>query len=430
MTAVEVAAAPGTYPVPIGRGRWRVVLHNRMFASTDWRSTIVAELRDAYGRRLDQAWDSAAQFTFTLDGRGTAAALVTELATDVTAWRWDDQTGADVCVFRGIITQAEDQITENSHVVTFTAHDYLAMLARRGTTTTLTYTQTDQDGIAAAFVTLARSVASSSGQSFAPGVFLPIQAIACAPDGSSRSSSAALGAPLRDRTYPASSTLDQMLDDLAKVDSGFDYDLVPAPALPTSQLPAGMDAVRIFYPYQGVQRTDLVFAYGVHLSTVTRSTTSSDYANYWRVVGNNGSSDPAAPQLFAERWNSDANNVTVTPLGLWQSFDNAADVTDVNTLAQKAQGDLNTSGLLVPTYNIGLRPGVYSWGNPRMGESIRLVIISGRLRVDTYVRVMGISYAIGTDGDEVVSLTVGRPTRTLTELLTQADRDVDALTRR
>ena len=48
----------------------------------------------------------------------------------------------------------------------------------------------------------------------------------------------------------------------------------------------------------------------------------------------------------------------------------------------------------------------------------------------TSVRVLGITYSIGDDGDENVELVVGRPRTTLSFLLSQANRDIAALNRR
>jgi hypothetical protein len=424
MTVVEDAprAAPGTYPVPAGRGRWRLTLHARQFAaSMDWRLTVLSELTNARGRRLDQAWNTPATFTFTVDGHSPNAAGIVELTQDVIAWRWDDQQGRDVAMFRGIIAQSEDQLTESSHTVTFTCHDYLAMLARRFLTATVTYTQTDQDTLAADLITRAKTTRSSAGTLLGPGNYLPITPTWYNPDGTTRSSGTGV---LRDRTYLPQTHLDVTFDDLAKVIGGFDYDLIPAPRWSFNE-----DQLRIFYPAQGVARTSPL-VYGSTVSTVTRAVTSSDYGNYWRVLGNNGSSDPAAAQLYSEAYNADATSGTAGAVGLWMSDDNAADVTIQSTLDQQAQGDLTISGVLVPSYTLGLRPGAYSFGNPNMGDTVPLIIQSGRLNVNTTVRVLAISYDIGDDGTEDVILTVGRPAPKFLNLFTAANRDINALTRR
>jgi hypothetical protein len=425
---------PGGYPIPAGRGRWRLTLHRRTFTvpGETWTQTIIAELGAARGRQLDQTWDAAAQLTFTVDGHDPAAATVAELQHDVCAWRWDDRTGADVCVFRGVVDHSEDQITEQSHTVTFVAHDYLAMIGRRFLldSTQVIFTAVDADALAATFVARANGAALG----FTPGSNLPVGVVIVDASGATRARSGVL----RDRTYTGGTNLGTALDDLAKVIGGFDYDIIPEaqaadtltavdPTGALHQLGPGLDAVRIFYPAQGVTRNDLALVYGSTVSTVTRTVASADYANYIRVFGNNASADPTAAQLISTASNSDASAAAV---GYWPNADNAADVVLAATLDQQAAGDLALSGILMPTYTLGLRPGAYSWGYPRMGDSVPLIIASGRLNVNSAARVLGISYAISDDGGEDVTLTVGRPLQTLAKLFTGSRKDVNALARR
>jgi hypothetical protein len=422
VSVVELGA-PGAFPLPDGRGLWRLMLYGRQYSSgVAPASVAVAELTSARGRRLDQAWNSPATLTFTLDGASADAALVHELAQDVVSFRLDDQTGADVAVFRGPITQAEDQVTEQANTVTFTAHDYLALLPRRINTTAIVATAVDQDAMLGLLITPARAPQSSSGTSFGAGGYLPITWANVNPDGTLRGTQSG---QLRDRTYPASTDLGQAVDDLAKVINGFDYDIVPA-------LRAGgnQDQIRNFYPYQGVPRSTPALIYGSTVTAFTRAVDSGAYANYQRIIGNNGASDPAAAQLFAEAWNSDALNGTAGAVGLWMAGDNASDVTIMSTLTQKAQGDLALSGVLTPAYTVTMRPGAYNWGAPNMGDVVPLVIQTGRLNVSTTVRVLGISYDIGDDGQEDVGLTLGRPLTTLADLFIKSAQGVDALARR
>jgi hypothetical protein len=65
-----------------------------------------------------------------------------------------------------------------------------------------------------------------------------------------------------------------------------------------------------------------------------------------------------------------------------------------------------------------------------MGDAVPLYINEGRLAVNTTVRVVGITYGIGEDGQEDVELTVGRPPATLAKILSGPDKDIDALARR
>jgi hypothetical protein len=401
-------------PIPAGRGRWRFTLHRRVYADlTRPALTGITELIGARSRRVTQAWNQPAVLAFTIDGAAPAAALITELAHDVIGWRWDETAGADIEMFRGIVGQSQDTISEQVHTVTFTCHDYLAMLARRFTTSALTYTAVDQDTLVSNFL------AQATPSRFLPASYLPLFVRLVDPAGAARSPSGVL----RDRTYSATSVVGELLANLAAVAGGFDYDVKP-------QTDDDRDYLRVFYPYQGVLRPDVQLVYGSTVSTVSRTVDSAQYANWWRVVGNNGSEDPATPQLASEANNADANNVTVSPQGLWAGFENAPDVSVQATLDQKAAGDLAANGLVVPSYTLGLRPGAYTYGRPNMGDVVALIIQKGRLNVNTSVRVVGIDYDIGDDGQEDVKLTVGRPDTTFSDIFSAADRDVNALARR
>jgi hypothetical protein len=414
-----VAGRAAPVPVPPGRGRWRLTVHRRRFSAGDnLNNTVLAELPAARGRRLERNWCQPAAFTFTIDSARPEAALIAELQTEIVAWRWREDNGQDWPMFAGPVTQSEDQLTEQSNTVTFTCHDYLAMLARRLYTapTPWTFTQTDQDAIAVALIDYARqNPLDSTGATLMPGGYLPVQTQTLDPAGNTRSYSGVL----RDRTYLGSSVIGDLFDQLAKIQGGFDYATVPVAG-------ATRDNIQVYYPYQGQARTSPTLMYGSTVSALTRTVNSADYANYWRVLGNNGSSDPAAAQYYGEAYNADATGTTT---GLWQSADNAADVNQTATLAQQAQGDLALSALQ-PVYTLTLRPGTYSYGLFAIGDTLPLIVTAGRLNVNTTVRVLGVTFDISDDAAEDVSVTVGRPPTGFADLLAANNRDVNALNRR
>lgn len=412
-------------PPPGERGRWRLTLHERSFAAHAWaRDTSIVELTGARSRRLELGWNEPAKLTFTVDGRSSSAGWIQELATDVCAWRWDDAAGADRLMFRGIVAQSEDTVTEQAHTVNLTCHDYLAVMIRRFLTAgaNLVYTATDQDDIVANLAGRASAMTAGNGTTFTPGSQLPLAVARVNPDGTAR---AAKSGQVRDRTYTGQTSIGSAITDLAAVINGFDLDVRPAADVD------GIDYLRVWYPSRGVGRTDTPLVYGASVSGFTRTVNSSDYANYQRVIGDNSGAGEGAPQLFAEVWNADANNVGVTPVGLWMDGENASDVNQAATLAQKAAGDLASSGVLVPSYTLTLRPGWFRPGFPNIGDTVPLVIRTGRLDVSTTVRVLGLGFDISDDGaGEDVALTVGRPARTLTALFRDARRDINALARR
>jgi hypothetical protein len=383
---------------------------------------MLAELTDARSRKLEKTLNGRSALSFTIDGYSSQAHLITELATDVMAWRWDDRSNVDRCVFRGIVDNGEDQITEEDAVVNFTAHDYLSMVDRRFVTNPngLTFTQIGQDQIIATLVTNASNVIpSAGGASFDPGDNLQLQMGFMNPDGTSRPQNT----PniLRDRTYEAGKSFGEAVNDMSSDISGFDYST-------EHEMFPGWDRVLVWYPYQGTARTDLTLLYGATVRALTRTVTAADYANYVRVIGSTPSGGTAP--LWAESWNADANDVTRTPVGLWMRSENATDVSIQATLNDKARGFVDRYGLLVPSYAVTMRPDAYSWGFPNMGDTVPLIVQAGRLDVNTTVRVVGITWDIGDDGQEDVELTVGRPLSSLVSLLRKHGSDIDQLARR
>ena len=416
-------ASPGTYPVPPGRGRWRFTVHARRWnAGDDWRTTMLAELTDARVRRVEKVLNGRAACSFTIDGYSSQAHLITELASDICAWRWDDRAGMDRMIFRGIVDNAEDTITEEDAVVQFTAHNYLAMVDRRFITAPagLTFTQIEQDQIIGTLATNASTITpSAGGASFDPGDNLQLQMGFMNPDGTTRPQGS--GNVVRDRTYEPGKSYGEAINDMSDDINGFDYDL-------DHEMFAGWDRLRIWYPYQGTARDDVTLLYGSTVRALTRTVAASDYANYVRVIGATPSG--GTTPLWAEAWNADANDVTRTPVGLWMRSENLTDVSLQPTLNDRARGMVDRYGLLVPSYAVTMRPDAYSWGFPNMGDTVPLIVQAGRLDVNTTVRVVGITWNIGDDGQEDVELTVGRPLSSLVSLLRKYGSNIDQLARR
>src|SRR5215471_8462505 len=120
-------------PIPAGRARWRLTVHTRSYAVPVLgpRDTVLGEILEGRSVRLSQAWNKSAQLTFSADGDCPCAEMLDELAVDVRAWRWDETLGRDVCMFRGVVGQSEDLLSEDVHTINLTCHDYLAILGRR-----------------------------------------------------------------------------------------------------------------------------------------------------------------------------------------------------------------------------------------------------------------------------------------------------------
>src|SRR5262249_38287898 len=149
--------------------------------------------------------------------------------------------------------------TEQSHTVNFVCSDYLALLQRRYLLqpNPLVLTQTDQDMIVVSLLSRANNPpAGAGGTPFYPASWLPLAFFYAAPDGTERSTSSG---QLRDRTYLGGQSIGEAIDNLANVINGFDYDVYP-------RLNTANDRLRVFYPAQGVTRSDMALVYGSNVA--------------------------------------------------------------------------------------------------------------------------------------------------------------------
>jgi hypothetical protein len=408
---------------PSGRGSWKIMLAERPYSAAN-RGNLLGEIMDARSRRLTLRHNGPATFSFTLDGDSPMAHRIRELEHEVLVWRWDDRTGRDRPMVRAVIAQSQDVISPQVHSVNYTAHDYLKLLERRSATRAYTHRNVDQDDLAGGFLTWGQT--TSNNTSLLPGGRIPVLPQFVYPDGAYNRPRSGV---LRDRDYLGNTSAGDALDNLANVINGFDYCVTPEP--PTVAGSGGMfinaDQLRIFYPYRGVVRSDWGFVYGSTVSSVSRSINSAAYGNYVRVIGQ---SDLDAPQVFAESWSADAHDIIRNPAGLWPIANSASDVTEVATLREKAAGLLEEFGTLIPAYSLGLRPDAYHLGAFDIGDAVPLQIRSGRLDVDTFVRVFAITYVIGDDGEEDIEVEVGRPEPTFLGLVSNANQRISALERR
>jgi hypothetical protein len=432
--------AAGYTPPPPGRDSWYLTLHTRAFVDTLWQNTIIGRLDGAMSRKLVQAWDQPATLSWVMDGHDPQCAVISELAHDVVAWRWDEVNAADVPVFRGIIDQSEDQLDEDSHLVTFSAQDYVSVLARRTVNfaNQQSYAGQEQDNCVVDLIAWANQwvAQNSAGTHFGAGAYMPLVPASVNPDGSGRTAFST--GITRTLAVQGGTIIGTQLDNYAKLSNGFDYDVLPLctsmPAAPGMQQSLGAagsgpaDALRIFFPSQGVNGT-FALTYGSTLSRVQRQLTSADYANYWRTVGNNQNSAQSTTQVYAEAQTAAAS---ATTYGTFMSSDTAtaADQTSTTYLAHAASGQLNLHSVWMPTYTLTLAPGAYHWGALHMGDTVPLVVRSGRLNVNTTVRVLGVTYDIGDDGQEDVELVVGRPLTTLFDTMGTTRAGLRAVSRR
>jgi hypothetical protein len=351
---------------PRPRTRWQLVLGPASGGHE-------VALTEATGRKYTARLDGNSDLSFTIDGRHEQAAAIEELSTDVhllfsTA---SSTTILDRCRVGG----TQDEIDEDSHKTQVSCLDYRAVLARRilYSTDTLTFTGVEQADIA----------------------WQLIQATQARPSGDLGISQgyAATGI-LRDRTYEAGDSIGQRVQELSEVIDGFDWDILPVSA---SAL-----LLKVWYPQRGSDR-DVVLEVGGIAASVSREVNTSDYGNAVRYTGAQG--------LTAVEDGADLlGDSDAFPQGRWDLALGDDGLTTQGALNDRAAWQLAQSQVVRPAYTVKLAQG--AWQGPDhiwLGDTVRLIIPSGRLAVDTTARVHEVEIAMDGNNGEAVTLTLGGP---------------------
>lgn len=351
---------------PRPRTRWQLVLGK---ASGGHELALTEARSRRYTARLNEASD----LSFSIDGRLDQAAAIVELQTDVhllfsTA---DGTTILDRCR----VGPTRDDIDDTAHRVDVTCLDYRAMLDRRTLYSgdTLTFTGEDQTDIAWSLIDATQGHAAGDLGIY-KGVVSDFTGIA------------------RDRTYEAGDSIGQRVQELSEVQDGFDWDI----------LPDGASSLRFdaWYPQRGSDR-GVVLVEGGLATHISRELNPSDYANAIRYTGAEG--------LNAAEQDAGYLGVPGTfPQGRWDAVLGDDGLTTQAALDQRAAWQLAQSQVVTAVYTVRIKRG--GWAGPDhiwVGDTVRLIIPSGRLAVDTSARVHEVEIDIDEDGGETVTLTLG-----------------------
>lgn len=323
---------------------------------------------DLPAKSIRVGWDldGPATATLTVDGLHPATKWILPLASDVLLYR-DGRL-----MFRGRLGHPDDDIDVDGHGVSVPAFDYREILDRR--------------------ILWPGSRAAFGGVDQADIVWALIADTQALPGGD-LSISQGVGSPtgrVRDRLYPVGKTLGETITQLSDVIDGFDF-----------EVDANL-AANIYYPRRG--RGSVVFV--AHKPTTIRSIRrTADTADYTNALRHSGADGLAAVTRQVA-------GLATRAEGRWEAQLGDPDITTAGTLAEKADGALTVGSELVPSYTATLQPG--KWTGPDdlwLGDTTRLLVRSGRLDIDTLIRVHQMGISVDGDGDETVTVTFGRPPR-------------------
>lgn len=326
-------------------------------------------LTKAQGRKYTARLTDQSELSFAINGEHPQAAAVDELTTDVHLLC--DGTPLDRCRVAG----TGDTLDGTSHQVSYTCLDYKAVLGRRLLLTgdSLIYSA-DQAEIAWSLVQVTQA---KSGGSL----------------GIVRGWSGTLPTGvLLDRTFVAGDSIGELIQTLSETDDGFDWDLTPTDSNSLS--------LNVWHTQRGTDRGVVLIYGGDLIASLSRSVDPSNYANSVRLTG----SDAVVAE---ERVASDIGTVAQ---GRWDLALGESGITTQSALSDRADWQIGQSQVITPAWTVTMRRG--AWEGPShiwLGDPVRLVVMSGRLSVDTTYRVQEASIDLDGNGGEQVTLTLGAP---------------------
>lgn len=377
----------------------------------DW-SLLVADPVPA-GNEVWGEWVRARDLSLAFDLRGPATAawssrgddpgakLGLEIIRDVLIYR------DTALMFRGRIGTTGDDITEDQHTVSWSAVDYRGLLNRRILYGGLFgnkhgFNQVDQTEIGWRLI---RLVQGDDPFWSTP----PLDEVYEGGDMGIVDASEATGR-LRDRSYEAGKSIGEAITQLSEVIDGFDWQISPHLEYQT------------WYPQRG-SAVNWAAVWGDTVSRVRRTVDTGDYATDILALGGDSSSGSrlrASDRVVGPRG----------PGGRWDRSVSYSDVTEASTLVEHAEAALADASVIRPTYQVTVRPGMWTPEEAWLGDTTRIVVQSGRLETDTTGRILGIKIDVDDEGEERVTLTYGRRATTLADRLTSMDGELGALARR
>lgn len=342
-------------------------------------SSALGELT-ALDKRIDLFLDRPSTIQFKVNGLHPTATFLEELATDVLVYRDRVKVG------RFVITGLRDEIDSSSHYVTVNCFDYRARLARRFIKTQQTFTSEDDVDIAWDVIDTAQSE-TNGGMGITRGVY---------PSGVSLTGGFASGVKL-----------DEAINILAGIDDGFDWDI---------------DADLKFNIYRPRGTTkQRILDFGGLDKQAARTFAVERFANVVRVSGDS-TVNPVVEGT------GDAS------VGRWEAEVGYQAVNNQSLLDGLAVDALSRAADDAYAYQMTLRDseGVQVWGGTSdigLGDTVRMVIKSGRLDVNELKRVTEIHVVADEDGGEQVTFTLEGVEPTFAQRIQNVLRRLDELER-
>lgn len=305
--------------------------------------------------------------SLTMDANQPAAKYITELATDLHAIRNGQ------ILYRGRIGPTADEGDDKSgDTIDVKSFDYRELLKRRRLTVgdSVGFSHMSQEDIVWGLIMDTQLQAGGAlnivkGDKYTTGV-------------------------IRDRTYVLGDSIGELIQQLSEVIDGFDWDIVPVDSTTM--------ALNIFYPQRGSNK-GVVLEYGGLIRAYRREVDPGNYANSIRVTGDSS-------VLSATGVTRVVSDVATRPEGRWDGVF-GTDIQTSTALNERADWQILDAQVVPVSYSLTFKPN--AWKGPDhvwLGDTVEVVINSGRLSVDTSYRVYEMAITLDEDGNETVVVQV------------------------
>ncbi len=196
----------------------------------------------------------------------------------------------------------------------------------------------------------------------------------------------------RIRVFQVGDSVGEQIKKLGETEDGFDWDILP--------ISASALQFQLWHEQRGTNR-GVVLEYGGLITNARREGQPAAYANAVRYTGD------TATTTASER---ESETLATDEQGRWDAVFGDSGLITQSSLDERAHWQMKESQVIRPAYQVKLKRD--SWQGPDhiwVGDSVRLVIYSGRLQVDTTLRVYEISFGIDGDGGEDVEMALNPP---------------------
>lgn len=403
-----------------------LVLHDPPLIAEAGTNGAIEPLSQARGRSMgfDLA-GSGHELSFTLPGRHYSNALIRKGATDVVAY-WGD---SDAPLMRFRVTHRNPVSTGGQVAIAYRAVSYKALLAA------WVFHDTDQRSWTATAQSLIAWEILNQGQAKARGNLGVVRGTIPSPD------------QVRDRIgtitdgrakeyYASGQSRFEAIQQLSEVIGGFDWDITPHPTLASTST---FDV----WSERGSADDRLELVDGSTIASWSMDDGMAEFANVTRTQGREASGENVVAAAGLEVWRPATKSpVDVTSgLGRWEeSF--SSEAIAATQVTEDADANLVRALNQMPGFSLSLKRGV--WAGPSslwLGDTTLLNIQvladnpaseAEARTVDYYdaVRVLGMKIDVDEEGNEDVSLQVGRPARTYPAFRRELDTRLKRLERR